>query len=986
MEEEKSNAVKRTSTRKTVKRKLIIEDEGNDTDEFEFSDPDDFSPPNKKRKAPPKKQTAESKRGQASKKSAAGKSKKQKEEESDDDEDFDDWKIDVEEGEFIPEEPANWKDITEFTIHSHASYRSGARFDAKEDKPKIPVYVAPLKIGLNPAIIKKKIEVQLTDKKGELVNPDHEWSVASDLTNFLIAQHKYGEEECAKLWTYKATIGSSPEKVKISFTLNVSRLEFLVKNGLPVPGRDFIFSDLEDEVFQDRAVDFKAYMEPNHRVVPSVLYKQLPRLKLKLYKYQLEEVSWMKQLEENIDNPIQFSTLATWKKGETELLFEGANRRFYLEPALNGDMRSRGGILADEMGLGKTISLIGLFLSNPKTLQTPRSSLEDEFHWSSKATLICAPNHLCKQWADEIAKHTKPQLKVLLITTKPQHVKYDYRDFIKADVVIVSFQLLKNKNYLKAASLNRDAGDRFNQIRTTIQEIKRRPDLGLSVKQPPLEHFFWHRFIIDEAHEILSQPYYAAMVSQIPSRYRWYVTGTPFPNKQASLDAALQFIDWKSTHQQKGSWSGYHRHAGAYVDWVVNDLIINNFYWRHTKESIGTEYNVPSVVEVMLLDMSEVERGMYYSAAGDELRLRQLCCHPQISDQDRHILGDSKKTLEEIRVLFVEHTQKEFERVLSEIEEVQEEKKELERSAKTNADKEKLRAKESTLTRLQTQSRQLKSSLAYFASIMPKISQSTSEPCVICFDDIVALTITSCGHFFCKQCVQNAVSSQKKCPVCRNPLTMNQLTEVLDEGQEEELEATNSMKEMIDKYGTKMAHLVKYLNEVWENEADGRVIIFSQWDKMLHQIGDSLKENGIKTVYVKGNVHQRNKAISTFKSQDDVRVIMLSLENAASGTNLTEASHIILIDPIAGTKEQATAIESQAIGRAHRQGQKQQVSVMRMIMKDTVEHKFFLRNRQEDSMGSSNRFVRSNSITTSLARSSELIRSRSLRDIIMKSP
>jgi len=52
---------------------------------------------------------------------------------------------------------------------------------------------------------------------------------------------------------------------------------------------------------------------------------------------------------------------------------------------------------------------------------------------------------------------------------------------------------------------------------------------------------------------------------------------------------------------------------------------------------------------------------------------------------------------------------------------------------------------------------------------------------------------------------------------------------------------------------------------------------------------------------------------------------MLSLEHAASGTNLTEASHIILIDPVAGSKAEAFSTEQQAIGRAHRMGQHKQV-------------------------------------------------------------
>jgi len=53
---------------------------------------------------------------------------------------------------------------------------------------------------------------------------------------------------------------------------------------------------------------------------------------------------------------------------------------------------------------------------------------------------------------------------------------------------------------------------------------------------------------------------------------------------------------------------------------------------------------------------------------------------------------------------------------------------------------------------------------------------------------------------------------------------------------------------------------------------------------------------------------------------------MLSLEHAASGTNLTEATHIVLMDPVAGSQAEAVSIEQQAIGRAHRMGQNKEVT------------------------------------------------------------
>jgi SNF2 family DNA or RNA helicase len=82
---------------------------------------------------------------------------------------------------------------------------------------------------------------------------------------------------------------------------------------------------------------------------------------------------------------------------------------------------------------------------------------------------------------------------------------------------------------------------------------------------------------------------------------------------------------------------------------------------------------------------------------------------------------------------------------------------------------------------------------------------------------------------------------------------------------------------------------------------------------------------------------------------------MLSLENAASGTNLTQATHIILMDPISGSRSRAHAIEAQAIGRAHRLGQTQKLTVVRFLIVDTIEHETYLKNyinqdRDEDEM------------------------------------
>jgi SNF2 family DNA or RNA helicase len=74
-------------------------------------------------------------------------------------------------------------------------------------------------------------------------------------------------------------------------------------------------------------------------------------------------------------------------------------------------------------------------------------------------------------------------------------------------------------------------------------------------------------------------------------------------------------------------------------------------------------------------------------------------------------------------------------------------------------------------------------------------------------------------------------------------------------------------------------------------------------------------------------------------------VILLSLEKSASGLNLIEANHVVLLDPMDGTVEEARATEVQALGRAHRQGQYLKVTLVRFIIQDSVEEELYLRNK-----------------------------------------
>jgi len=96
-----------------------------------------------------------------------------------------------------------------------------------------------------------------------------------------------------------------------------------------------------------------------------------------------------------------------------------------------------------------------------------------------------------------------------------------------------------------------------------------------------------------------------------------------------------------------------------------------------------------------------------------------------------------------------------------------------------------------------------------------------------------------------------------------------------------------------------------------------------------------------------------------------------------------------MVDPVSGTKKEAQAVESQAIGRAYRQGQTKQVTVVRLIIKNTIEHITYMRNNDvnEDTQVVTDKdnkpqLVKSSSFSVLLANKPSLQRSGSVTNLL----
>ena len=116
-------------------------------------------------------------------------------------------------------------------------------------------------------------------------------------------------------------------------------------------------------------------------------------------------------------------------------------------------------------------------------------------------------------------------------------------------------------------------------------------------------------------------------------------------------------------------------------------------------------------------------------------------------------------------------------------------------------------------------------------------------------------------------------------------------------------------------------------------ESGHEVLLFSQFTTMLEQLCRRLDQEKIGYYLLTGAVskEKRKEMVREFQ-EDDTPVFCISLKAGGTGLNLTAADIVIHYDPWWNV-----AVQDQATDRVHRIGQKNVVTVYRLIAKGTIE-------------------------------------------------
>ncbi|HEX7236353.1 MAG TPA: DEAD/DEAH box helicase, partial [Gammaproteobacteria bacterium] len=140
----------------------------------------------------------------------------------------------------------------------------------------------------------------------------------------------------------------------------------------------------------------------------------------------------------------------------------------------------------------------------------------------------------------------------------------------------------------------------------------------------------------------------------------------------------------------------------------------------------------------------------------------------------------------------------------------------------------------------------------------------------------------------------------------------------------------------------KLEMLLHRLDEVVDE--GHKALVFSQFTAMLGIVQTELDRRDIRYEYLDGKTRNRDARVAHFQSDPGCKLFLISLKAGGLGLNLTAAQYVFLLDPWWNP-----AVEAQAVDRAHRIGQTNQVFAYRLIARGTIEDKILeLQNAKRD--------------------------------------
>ncbi|KAL2681200.1 hypothetical protein Neosp_008807 [[Neocosmospora] mangrovei] len=557
-----------------------------------------------------------------------------------------------------------------------------------------------------------------------------------------------------------------------------------------------------------------------------------------------------------------------------------------------------GGILADEMGMGKSLSILALVM---RTLDQGQEWAKEKNEENkdrksvkfSRSTLVVV-SAACKHTLSESSHDSNAKDAVLInnwIDEIEKHLQQGLR--------VIKYHGNSRKDLTDI--------DDSDIVVTTYHTLSAEYQVNKG-RTSPLHQIGWYRVVLDEAH-IIRRPtttFYRACNS-LEACSRWCLTGTPIQNKLADIGTLFSFIKADSFKEpavfRKWIENAYEQNAED-PEQVKNRLVLllQALCLRRTREVL----NLPNTSQnVRRLDFSPEERDQYENTKNILVRT--------IKNRVGEIESSSKFGLFQMRLqLRILCNHGTYQKAFSwHRRSLQDEKEALIGSFGGH--------REMTCAGCQQP--------------MPILGSNWAEGGR--FKD-------HCAHVLCSECIEESTWAGSEVPPDRCPVCFRWSQPKRQAGgADQDVEMSDAP---VKKLSVEDDHK-HYFNHAGVSTKMRAIIEDVRVD--LQTTKRHLEEAEIPFHQIDGDcpIPKRQAKLDAFARDDDIPVLIMTTGTGAFGLNLTCANRIFIAE-----LQWNPSVENQAIARAIRLGQENEVRVTRYIIKDTVEVEMMAQQRHKKNL------------------------------------
>ncbi|KAK9664442.1 hypothetical protein RND81_14G042300 [Saponaria officinalis] len=673
-----------------------------------------------------------------------------------------------------------------------------------------------------------------------------------------------------------------------SFALSEAEVVKERKNSKDVKSVDEIFKLVDENVGRKEGLSGAKLAPPTELVVSE------------LFEHQKEGLGWLVERENSEDLP------PFWDEKDGVFVNVLTNYQTSVRPE-----PLKGGIFADDMGLGKTLTLLSLiaydkFKLNSRNVEEIGCDGGNDGSSEKMEGLSGKKSKKRGRKPKSVASSSTSRKKQKVVVVDDNVGSESKTTLVVCTPSVFSVWVSQLCEHTKRGSLDMymyygqertndvDELKKYDMVLTSYNTLSIEDDLVSS----PIKKMNWRRIILDEGHLIKNaDAKQSRAVTALVGRRRWVVSGTPVQNSSYDLFSLMAFLKF--------------------------DPFSNKSYWNRLVQRPLAQGD-PKGLERLQVLMATVT-------------LRRT--------KEQNLIGLPSKSIQTCYVELMQEERELYDRM-------EEEAKQVVKNYMNNGS---VTRNYSTVLSIILRLRQISTDVALcphdIKSLLPadNVQDVSNNPellekmmsllqdaedfdCPICISPPTDVIITCCAHIFCRSCIMKTLKRMKaNCPMCRRPLSESDLYTAPP--SENATSATSSSK-----LSSKVSVLLKLLAESKDKSKQVKSVVFSQFRKMLLLLEEPLKAAGFKTLRLDGSMtaKKRGQVIETFGSStpDSPTILLASLKASGTGINLTAASVVYLLEPWWNP-----ATEEQAMDRVHRIGQKNEVKIVRIIAKDTIEER-----------------------------------------------